>query len=124
MLCQSTHVSRLSSWPVRVTNSSHRPFPTLSSFLAGLHATGYTPDIEAAPAHQGFYGAKLHRSNRCLLVTAGPIVQECCFVRVAHDYVTAASLSHYAILSIDGSSQSRIGGLPDLLVAGTIVQEF
>ncbi|KAF3577779.1 hypothetical protein DY000_02034431 [Brassica cretica] len=123
MLCQSTHVSRLSSWPIRVTNSSHCPFPTLSSFLAGLHDTGYTPDIEAAPSHQGFYGAKLHRSNHCLLVTAGPIVQECCFARVAHDYVTAASLSHYAISSIDGSSQSRIGGLPDLLVTGTIVQE-
>ncbi|KAH0868148.1 hypothetical protein HID58_075170, partial [Brassica napus] len=80
MLCQSTHVSRLSSWP-------------------------------------------LHRSKRCLLVTVGSIVQECCFARVAHDYVTAASLSHYAVSSIDGSSQSRIGGLPDLLVAGTIVQE-
>ncbi|KAF3570488.1 hypothetical protein F2Q69_00059350 [Brassica cretica] len=62
-------------------------------------------------------GAKLHRSNRCLLVTAGPIVQEYCFARVAHDYVTAASLSHYAVSSIDGSSQSRIGGLPDLLLA-------
>ncbi|KAL0670521.1 hypothetical protein Bca4012_033225 [Brassica carinata] len=102
---------------------SHRPFPTLSSFLAGLHATSYTPDIEAAPSHQGFYGAKLHRSNRCLLVTAGPIVQECCFARVAHDYITAAFLSLYAVSSIDGSSQSRISGLPDLLVAGTIVQE-
>ncbi|KAF2589805.1 hypothetical protein F2Q70_00039051 [Brassica cretica] len=68
-------------------------------------------------------GAKLHRSNRCLLVTARPIVQEYCFARVAHDYVTAASLSHYAVSSIDGSSQSRIGGLSDLLVAGTIVQE-
>ncbi|KAF2613906.1 hypothetical protein F2Q70_00009654 [Brassica cretica] len=56
-------------------------------------------------------------------LTVGPIVQECCFARVAHDYVTAASLSHYAVSSIDGSSQSRIGGLPDLLVAGTIVQE-
>ncbi|KAH0886198.1 LOW QUALITY PROTEIN: hypothetical protein HID58_062294, partial [Brassica napus] len=101
--------------------STHQPRIGLD--IASLHATGYTPDIEAAPSHQGFYGAKLHRSNRCLLVTTGPIVQECCFARVAHDYVTAASLSHSAVSSIDSSSQSRIGGLPDLLVAGTIVQE-
>ncbi|KAG2255738.1 hypothetical protein Bca52824_075032 [Brassica carinata] len=79
-------------------------------------------DIAAAPSHQGFYGAKLHWLNLCLQVTAGPIVQECCFARIAHDYVTAASLSHYAVSSIDGSSQSR-SSFPNLLVAGTIVQE-
>ena len=50
-------------------------------------------------------------------------MQECCFSRVAHDYFTAASLSHYAVSSIDGSSQSRIGGLPNLLVVNLIVQE-
>ncbi|KAG2296058.1 hypothetical protein Bca52824_042727 [Brassica carinata] len=91
-----------------------------SSHLSSLY---YTPDIAAAPSHQGFYGAKLHWLNLCLQVTAGPIVQECCFARVAHDYVTAASLSHYAVSSIDGSSQSR-SSFPNLLVAGTIVQEY
>ncbi|KAL0774282.1 hypothetical protein Bca101_039433 [Brassica carinata] len=103
---------------------SHKPDLHISLVLGLISPVqSYTPDIEAAPSHQGFYGAKLHRSNRCLLVTAGPIVQECCFARVAHDYITAAFLSLYAVSSIDGSSQSRISGLPDLLVAGTIVQE-
>ena len=75
-------------------------------------------------SHQCFYGAKLHRLNCCLLVTTGPIVvQECCFARFTHDYFTAASRSHYAVSSIDGSSQSRICGLSDLLVVRTIVQE-
>ena len=75
-------------------------------------------------SHQCFYGAKLHRLNHCLLVTTGPIVvQECCFARFTHDYFTAASRSHYAVSSIDGSSQSRICGLFDLLVVRTIVQE-
>ncbi|CAN7088519.1 unnamed protein product [Brassica rapa subsp. narinosa] len=90
--------------------------------VSPLRRLYYTPDIAAAPSHQGFYGAKLHWLNLCLQVTAGPIVQECCFARVAHDYVTAASLSHYAVSSIDGSSQSR-SSFPNLLVAGTIVQE-
>ncbi|KAF3570078.1 hypothetical protein F2Q69_00061683 [Brassica cretica] len=58
-----------------------------------------------------------------LHVTAGPIVQECCFARFVHDYLTAASLSHYAVSSIDGSSQSQICGLLDLFVADLIVQE-
>ncbi|CAG7892272.1 unnamed protein product [Brassica rapa] len=61
--------------------------------------------------------------NLWLLVTAGSIVQECCFARFVYVFFTAASLSHYAVSSIDGSSQSRICGLPDLLVTGTIVQE-
>ncbi|KAH0884971.1 hypothetical protein HID58_061067 [Brassica napus] len=90
--------------------------------VSPLRRLYYTPDIAAAPSHQGFYGAKLHWLNLCLQVTAGPIVQECWFARVAHDYVTAASLSHYAVSSIDGSSQSR-SSFPNLLVAGTIVQE-
>ncbi|KAH0897178.1 hypothetical protein HID58_046746 [Brassica napus] len=88
--------------------------------VSPLRRLYYTPDIAAAPSHQGFYGAKLHWLNLCLQVTAGPIVQECCFARVAHDYVTAASLSHYAVSSINGSSQSR-SSFPNLLVAGTIV---
>ncbi|KAH0899868.1 hypothetical protein HID58_049436, partial [Brassica napus] len=88
--------------------------------VSPLRRLYYTPDIAAAPSHQGFCGAKLHWLNLCLQVTAGPIVQECCFARVAHDYVTAASLSHYAVSSIDDSSQSR-SSFPNLLVAGTIV---
>ncbi|CAN6865608.1 unnamed protein product, partial [Brassica oleracea] len=79
------------------------------------------PNIKAAPSHQGFYGAKLLRLNLCLLVTAGSIVQKCCFARFVYVFLTVASLSHYAVSSIDGSSQSRICGLPDLLVAGTII---
>ncbi|KAG2285177.1 hypothetical protein Bca52824_044781 [Brassica carinata] len=120
-LCQSTPLSRLSPSPDRVTNSSHRLHPTPASFLTCLYATDYTPNIEAAPSHQGFYGAKLHRLDLRLLVTTGPIVQECCFARF-HGF-HHSSLSHYAVSSIDGSSQNRICGLPDLLVAGTIVQE-
>ncbi|CAG7880611.1 unnamed protein product [Brassica rapa] len=122
-LCQSTPLSRLSPSPDRVTNASHRLHPTPASFLTCLYATDYTPNIEAAPSHQGFYGAKLHRLDLRLLVTTGPIVQECCFARFPHEVFTVASLSHYAVSSIDGSSQNRICGLPDLLVAGTIVQD-
>ncbi|KAG2264096.1 hypothetical protein Bca52824_071175 [Brassica carinata] len=122
-LCQSTPLSRLSPSPDRVTNSNHHLHPTPTSFLTGLYATDYTPNIEAAPSHQGFYGAKLHRLDLCLLVTIRPIVQECCFARFPHEVFTAASLSHYAVSSIDSSSQSRICGLSDLLVARTIVQE-
>ncbi|KAL0752840.1 hypothetical protein Bca101_090508 [Brassica carinata] len=122
-LCQSTPLSRLSPSPDRVTNSSHRLHPTPTSFLTGLYATDYISNIEAAPSHQGFYGAKLHRLDLFLLVTTRPIVQECCFARFPHEVFTAASLPHYAVSSIDSSSQSRICGLPDLLVAGTIVQE-
>ncbi|WZZ69130.1 hypothetical protein YC2023_080500 [Brassica napus] len=95
----------------------------VKSIISSRHRLYYTPNIKAAPSHQGFYGAKLLRLNLCLLVTAGSIVQECCFARFVYVFLTVASLSHYAVSSIDGSSQSRICGLPDLLVAGTIVQE-
>ncbi|KAF2533067.1 hypothetical protein F2Q70_00030204 [Brassica cretica] len=93
---------RPSSAPVRVTNPSHRLFPT----LAGLD-TDYTPDIEADPSRQGFYGVKLHCLNLFLLVTPRSIVQECGFVSLTCYYITAASPSHYAVSSIDDS--------PDLL---------
>ncbi|KAL0801616.1 hypothetical protein Bca101_056792 [Brassica carinata] len=119
----STTISCLSSSPDRVTHSSHRLFPTVSSCLAGLYAIGYTTDIEAASSQQCFCGAKQYRLILRFLVTAGSIVQECYFARFTHDYFIAASLSHYTVSSIDISSQNRICGLPDLLVAGTIVQE-
>ncbi|KAL0886300.1 hypothetical protein Bca101_010283 [Brassica carinata] len=95
----------------------------VKSIVSSRRRLYYTPDIEAALSHQGFYGAKLHRLNLSLLVTAGSIVQECCFARFSYDYLTVASLSHYDVSSIDGSSQSRICGIPDLLVAGTIVKK-
>ncbi|KAF3486045.1 hypothetical protein F2Q69_00053496 [Brassica cretica] len=109
---------RPSSSPVRVTNPSHRLFPT----LAGLD-TDYTPDIEADPSHQGFYGVKLHCLNLFLLVTPRSIVQECGFASLTCYYITAASPSHYAVSSIDGSSQSLICGTPNLFVAETTVQK-
>ncbi|CAF1698569.1 unnamed protein product, partial [Brassica napus] len=93
----------------------------VKSIISSRHRLYYTPNIKAAPSHQGFYGAKLLRLNLCLLVTAGSIVQECCFARFVYVFLTVASLSHYTVSSIDGSSQSRICGLPDLLVAGTII---
>ncbi|KAG2277125.1 hypothetical protein Bca52824_059680 [Brassica carinata] len=58
-----------------------------------------------------------------LLVTARSTVQECGFARLSRYYVTVASPSHYAVSSIDGSSQSWICGTSTSLVAGTIVQE-
>ncbi|WZZ34683.1 hypothetical protein YC2023_018084 [Brassica napus] len=39
---------------------------------------------------------------------AGITVQECGLARPARYYVTAASPSHYAVLNIDGSSQSCV----------------
>ncbi|CAH8361554.1 unnamed protein product [Eruca vesicaria subsp. sativa] len=115
-----TPLSRHSSSPGRVT-TSHHLFPTLA-FCLGLFVTD-TLNIEAAPSRQGFYGAKLHRLNLLLLVTTGSIVQECCFAGFFHDYFTTASLSHYVVSSIDGSSQSRICARLNLLVADLIVQE-
>ncbi|KAG5404886.1 hypothetical protein IGI04_011005 [Brassica rapa subsp. trilocularis] len=126
-LPKSTHVSSHSSWPDLATNYSHRLSPTLASCLAGLFVTIYTPDIEAAPLSQGFYGAKLHRLNLFLLISsidgssqgrlcgsrppflvAGTTVQECGFARSVRYHFTAASPSYYAVSSIDGSSQSQL----------------
>ncbi|KAF3542527.1 hypothetical protein DY000_02000468 [Brassica cretica] len=58
-----------------------------------------------------------------LNLTARSTVQECGFARLSRYYVTVASPSHYAVSSIDGSSQSWICGTSTSLVAGTIVQE-
>ncbi|CAN7034181.1 unnamed protein product, partial [Brassica rapa subsp. trilocularis] len=48
---------------------------------------------------------------------------ECCFARFVQNYFTAASLSHYAVSNIDGSSQSQTYESSNLLVARTTVQE-
>ncbi|CAN6850559.1 unnamed protein product [Brassica oleracea] len=48
---------------------------------------------------------------------------ECGSARFVRYYITAALPSHYAVSSIDGSSQSRIYDPPNLLIAETIVQE-
>ncbi|WZZ69749.1 hypothetical protein YC2023_081119 [Brassica napus] len=59
-----------------------------------------------------------------LAVIAGSTVQECGFAKFTHYDFTDASPSHYAISSIDGSSQGRLcGSPPPFLVAGTTVQE-
>ncbi|KAH0910529.1 hypothetical protein HID58_033850, partial [Brassica napus] len=124
-LPKSTPMFRISSSPDLVTIYSHRHSPTLTSCITGLFATAYTPDIEAAPSRQGFYGAKLHRLNLLLLVTARFTVQECGYTKFTRYYFTAASPSHYAVSSIDGSSHNRLCGSPiHFLLTGTTVQEL
>ncbi|CAN6929160.1 unnamed protein product, partial [Brassica oleracea] len=54
----------------------------------------------------------------------GSIVQECGLARFTSYYVTVASPSHYAVSSIDVSSQNRSYSFPShFFVAKTIVQE-
>ncbi|CAH8356577.1 unnamed protein product [Eruca vesicaria subsp. sativa] len=55
--------------------------------------------------------------------TIGFIVQECCFARFVQFYFIDASLSHYAVSSIDGSSQNRFCCFLGLFVADLTVQE-
>ncbi|KAG2324376.1 hypothetical protein Bca52824_007104 [Brassica carinata] len=72
---------------------------TVKSIVSSRRRVYYTPHIEGAPSHQGFYGAKLHRFG--------------------HVYLTAADLYHYAVSSIDGSSKNRICGFPGVVARGT-----
>ncbi|CAH8374204.1 unnamed protein product [Eruca vesicaria subsp. sativa] len=54
----------------------------------------------------------------------GYLVQECCFAKFTQFYFIEASLSHYAISSIDGSSQIRARGPSNLFIVETTVQEY
>src|SRR5690606_33578049 len=67
--------------------------------------------------HQGLSGEKQHRLDFYLLVTDATNVQDGYFASLDHDYHTAASLTHYAVSSIDGSSQSRVWNLLELIIA-------
>ncbi|CAN6887944.1 unnamed protein product, partial [Brassica oleracea] len=59
------------------------------------------------------------------LLVAIYIVQECGLARFTRHYVTVAFPTHYAVSSIDGSSQSWLyDPLSPFLFAGTNVQEF
>ncbi|CAH8311037.1 unnamed protein product [Eruca vesicaria subsp. sativa] len=70
----------------------HHLFPTLACCLS-LFITD-TLNTEADPSRHGFYGAKVHSLNLILLVTAGFIVQECCFAKSAHDYIFSQRLNN------------------------------